>query len=177
MLELLGTIFIIIFGTLSHYFYDWSNHNKIIAYFTSVNESTWEHLKLVIAPTFIWMIVEYHFYFNNPNYFISRFISLIIMLLIIPLIFYSYTKFTKTSILYIDISSFFISIILGQLLFSKLLTYKPTTPFINHLGIIGLLLIFFLYIINTYVPPKNFLYKDPLTNKYGIKAHKDNQKE
>ncbi len=173
MLEVIGTIFIIIIGSLSHFFYDWFNHNKIVGYFTAVNESTWEHLKLVIAPSFIWLIIEYHFYFNNPNLFFSRFISLSVMLLIIPLIFYSYTYFTKKPILFVDISSFIIAIIIGQLVFTKLINLNITSQTLNHIGIIGLIIIFLAYIMNTYVPQMNFLHKDPITNKYGIQGHSD----
>ena len=176
MLEIIGAIFIIVIGCFSHFLYDWFNHSKIIGYFTAVNESTWEHLKLVIAPTFLWLIVEYHFYFNNPNLFFARFISLMIMLLIIPLIFYSYTHFTKKPILFVDISSFIISIIVGQFVFSKLININISNLFLTHIGIIGLLIIFFAYIMNTYVPQKNFLHKDPITNKYGIKGHYDAKK-
>ena len=79
MLEIIGTIFIIIVGCLSHFLYDLTNHNKIIGYLAAVNESTWEHLKLVIFPTFLWLIVEYHFYFNNPMLIFARFISLLVM--------------------------------------------------------------------------------------------------
>lgn len=176
MLEIIGTIFIIVIGCLSHFLYDWFNHNKIIGYFTAVNESTWEHLKLVIAPTFLWLIVEYHFYFNNPNLFFARFISLIIMLLIIPLIFYSYTYFTKKPILFIDISSFIISIIVGQIAFSKLININISNLLLTHIGIIGLAIIFFAYIMNTYAPKKDFLHIDPITKKYGIKGHYDAKK-
>lgn len=45
-----------------------------------------------------------------------------------------------------------------------------------HVGIIGLILIFLAYIMSTYVPQKNFLHKDPITNKYGIKGHFDSKK-
>lgn len=176
MLEIIGTIFIIVIGCISHFLYDWFNHNKIIGYFTAVNESTWEHLKLVIAPTFLWLIVEYHFYFNNPNLFFARFISLIIMLLIIPLIFYSYTYFTKKPILFIDISSFIISIIVGQIAFSKLININISNLLLTHIGIIGLAIIFFAYNMNTYAPKKDFLHIDPITKKYGIKGHYDAKK-
>lgn len=176
MLEVVGTIFIIVIGCISHFLYDWFHHNKIIGYFAAVNESTWEHLKLVIAPTFLWLIVEYHFYFDNPNLFFARFISLVVMLLIIPLIFYSYTHFTKKPILFIDISSFIISIIIGQLVFSKLIDINVSSLLLTHIGIIGLLIIFFAYIMNTYAPQKTFLHKDPITNKYGIKGHYDAKK-
>lgn len=171
MLEIIGTIFIIVLGCLSHFFYDWSNHNKIVGYFTAVNESTWEHLKLVIFPVFIWLCVEYHFYFNNMNLFFARFISLVVMLLIIPMIFYSYTHFTKKNIVIVDISSFVLSIIIGQVVFVNLLNMNINNLFICHIGIIGLIGIFFAYIINTYVPTKSFLNKDPITNEYGIEGH------
>ena len=53
------TIFSIIFGTLLHFLYEWSNENQIIALFSAVNESTWEHLKLVFFPMLVAGIVEY----------------------------------------------------------------------------------------------------------------------
>lgn len=177
MIEVIGTFFIIIIGTISHFLYDWFNHNKIIGYFTAVNESTWEHLKLVIAPSFIWLIIECHFYYNNPNLFFARFISLMIMIIIIPIIFYSYTYFTKKPILFIDISSFIISIIIGQIIFSKIINITVSTILTNHIGIIGLILIFLIYITSTYVPIKIFLHKDPITNKYGINGHYEKSKD
>lgn len=173
MLEIIGTIFIILIGSISHFLYDWTNHNKVVGYFTAVNESTWEHLKLVIFPTFIWMVVEYHFYFDSLNLFFARFISLLIMLFIIPIIFYTYTCFTKRPILFIDITSFIIAVVVGQFMFSKMLAMSNSNQIFNHIGMIGLITIFFVYIMNTYVPHKNFLNKDPLTNKYGIKGHYD----
>ena len=65
MLEFIGTIFIIVVGILSHFMYDWFNYNKLVGYFTAVNKSICDHLKLTIAPTFIWLCVEYHFYFYS----------------------------------------------------------------------------------------------------------------
>ncbi len=176
MFEIYGTIFIIIVGSLSHFLFDLFNHNKIVGYFTAVNESTWEHLKLVILPSFIWLGVEYHYYVYNPNLFFSRFISLMIMLLIIPIIFYSYTKILKKHILFIDISSFVFAIIVGQLVFSYMIDNIIVDEVLNHIGMIGLIVIFLVYITNTYVPTKSFLLKDPITNKYGIQGHDDIQK-
>ena len=175
MLEVIGTIFIIVIGCLNHFLYDWTHHNKLVGYFTAVNESTWEHLKLVIAPTFLWLIVEYHFYYANPNLFLARFISLVVMLLIIPLIFYSYTRLTKKSILFIDISSFIVAIIIGQVVFSILIKLNINNLFLTHIGLIGLLIIFLIYITHTYVPRIDFLHKDPITNKYGIEGHLDDK--
>lgn len=172
MLEVIGTIFIIAIGSLIHFLYDWTNHNKIIGYFASVNESTWEHIKLIIAPTFLWLIIEYHFYSANPNLFFARFISLIVMIITIPILFYSYTYLTKKNNFIIDIAIFILAAIIGQLIFSILINLSTTNPIQNHIGIIGLIIIFLIYLTRTYVPKKNFIYQDPITKKYGIKGHK-----
>ena len=46
-----------ILGVLLHFAYDFSGHNIIIGLFTPVNESTWEHLKLLFFPALICMIM------------------------------------------------------------------------------------------------------------------------
>ena len=44
---LAGTIFVLVLGTLSHFFYEWSNDNPLIGLFSPINESVWEHMKLL----------------------------------------------------------------------------------------------------------------------------------
>lgn len=50
---IIGIIFISIIGTLLHFMYEFSGHNKIVSLFAAVNESTWEHIKIALTPTFI----------------------------------------------------------------------------------------------------------------------------
>ena len=45
-IELIVTILELILGTLLHFIYEWSGNNAIIASFSAVNESVWEHLKI-----------------------------------------------------------------------------------------------------------------------------------
>ena len=40
-------------GVLSHFLYDWSGQNKIVGIISSINESTWEHLKLTFSLCFL----------------------------------------------------------------------------------------------------------------------------
>ena len=49
-----GLIFSAVLGTLSHFFYKWSGQNPVIALVSPVNESTWEHMKLVFFPILLW---------------------------------------------------------------------------------------------------------------------------
>ncbi|MDO4611568.1 MAG: DUF6512 family protein [Candidatus Saccharibacteria bacterium] len=171
MLEIIGAVFIIVVGCLNHFVYDWTRHNKFVGYFAAVNESTWEHLKLVVFPTLAWMLVEYHFYSGNPNFFFARFMSLFAMISIIPIIFYTYTRFTKKPILIVDILSFIVAIVAGQAIFYGLIQLNVSNMVLDHIGIVGLIIIFFTFMMNTYAPAKEFLLEDPTNHKYGIKAH------
>ena len=56
---IIGTIFVLILGTLSHFFYEWSNDNQIIGLFSPVNESVWEHMKLVFFPMLFYSIIAF----------------------------------------------------------------------------------------------------------------------
>lgn len=171
MLEVLGTIFIIVIGCLGHFIYEWSNHNKFLGYFFAVNESTWEHIKLIIGPSFLWFILELHIYNGNISLFFAKFISLLLMIVLIPVLFYSYKHFTKKSILRVDIICFVITIIVGELFFHYLISLDLSNIYLRHIGYIGILVIFIKYITSTYVPEKNFIYEDPITKKYGIEGH------
>ena len=48
--EVFSIIFVFILGTLLHFAFEWSNQNALIGTFSAVNESTWEHLKLLFFP-------------------------------------------------------------------------------------------------------------------------------
>ena len=63
-IELIVTILELILGTLLHFIYEWSGNNAIIASFSAVNESVWEHLKLVFYPMLILGLIEYYFVKN-----------------------------------------------------------------------------------------------------------------
>lgn len=172
MLEIIGTIFIIVVGSLGHFLYEWTNKNKIVGYFAAVNESTWEHIKLVILPTFLWMMIEYHWYIDWDNYFFSRFIGLLVMIILIPGLFYGYQIIFRKNNFIVDILIFIVSVILGQFVFSQLVKIDVGSLVLLHIGIVGLISIFLIYMTRTYVPKKNFIFKDPVTKKYGINRRK-----
>ena len=49
----IGFFFTVVFGVLLHFLYEWSYNSVWIAPFSGVNESTWEHMKLLFFPMFI----------------------------------------------------------------------------------------------------------------------------
>lgn len=168
----LGFVIISVVGTLAHFLYDFSHHNKIVGLFAAVNESTWEHIKIALTPTFLWSLYDGYLYGANANYFLAKFLSLLAIVVFIPLIFYTYRIFTKKSILFVDITLFYITIFISQYLFYFVLQNVLGTFVINYLACIGIFILFGFYMVLTLLPIKNFLFKDPLTNKYGFKGHK-----
>ena len=176
---LIAIIIISVVGTLFHFLYELSHHNKIMALFAAVNESTWEHIKIALTPTILYSLYDGFCYGTNPNYFFAKVLSLLTIIVVIPLIFYSYTGIIKRHVLIIYILSFYIAIALSQFLFYTILK-MPALPFtINYLGAVGTFIVFGIYMTATLFPVKNFLFKDPLTKEYGIKAHEiyDKQKK
>lgn len=168
MLYLFVSIVIIsVIGTLLHFLYDWSNHNKFIGIFAAVNESTWEHIKIALTPTLLWGLVDGFIYGTNPNYFFSKAISLLTIIILMPLLFYGHKYIAKKGYFIFDIISFYIVIIISQLVFYYLLKLRPVSFTMHYLSCVLLFIIFGCYLLLTLLPIKNFLFKDPLTNKYG----------
>lgn len=172
MLEvIITTIVISIVGTLAHFLYDITNHNKFIGLFTAVNESTWEHIKIALTPILLCGLYDGYVYGENPNYFLAKLVSLLMPIVIIPCIFYGYKSISKKPILLIDILSFYLTIFLSQFAF-KLIVDLPALPYIiKYLSCVGVFTVFGAYAVLTLMPFKLFIFKDPISKKYGFRAH------
>ena len=172
MLEVIvSAIVISVVGTLAHFLYDITNHNRFIGLFTAVNESTWEHIKIALAPLLLCGLYDGFVYGKNPNYFLAKLVALATPIIVIPCIFYGYKLFSKKPILIIDILSFYLVIFLSQFLF-KLIIDLPAIPYVfEYLSCIGVFTIFGGYCTLTLMPLKLFIFKDPISKKYGFKAH------
>ncbi|MBQ9018763.1 MAG: hypothetical protein IJ097_00440 [Bacilli bacterium] len=169
---IISIIIISIIGTLSHFMYDITNHNKIIGLFTSVNESTWEHIKIALTPTLLWSLIDGIVYGTNPNYFIAKCVSLIIIIILMPTLFYGYKSIFKKDSFIVNILIFYIVIIFSQLAFLYIISIEPLNFIYKYISCIGIFFIFGGYMIHTLMPAKNFLFKDPISNNYGYKGHR-----
>ncbi len=167
----LSIITISIIGTLAHFLYEWSHHNRILGLFTAVNESTWEHIKIAITPSLLWAIYDGFSYGYFPNYFCAKLLSLIILVIFIPCVFYTYQRISSKPVVFVDIATFYVAIILSQLTFYGIINISPMPYFIQFLSCIGLFIFFGCYMTLTLAPVKSIIFKDPITGKYGFRAH------
>ena len=56
---IIGAVFTIITGTLLHFVYEWSGESLFVGIFSPINESVWEHLKLLFFPMSVWILIGY----------------------------------------------------------------------------------------------------------------------
>ena len=157
-----------LFGTILHFLYDWTNKSLFIAPFSGVNESTWEHMKLLYFPLFVFALIQSRFLKEYKNFWCIKLIGIGTGLLLIPILFYTYNGVIGKSPDFINIAIFFISaaatFILEWYLFKKN-SIKCKRPFLafSAIGFIGVLFILF-----TFVTPQIAIFKDPITGDYGI---------
>ena len=99
-------------GTLWHFVYDWTGDNHCIGFFFPVNESTWEHLKLIFFPALIYSVIEYYVIKNKPrNYIPAAVTGIFGGMLSIVVFFYTYTGIIGYDIPFLNVLSFFTGVL------------------------------------------------------------------
>lgn len=155
-------------GTLLHFLYDWLGKAAWIAAFSGINESTWEHMKILFWPMFIFAIAESFFFRERGNFWCVKLRGILLGIALIPVIFYMYNGVIGSSPAWINIAIFFIAgaaaFIYEAIQFSKkdMLCKSPKTAVAILCGIA------LLFVIFTFKTPNLAIFKDPLTDTYGI---------
>jgi formate/nitrite transporter FocA (FNT family) len=168
-----GILFIVLFGSLLHFTFDLSGGWRPLGIISAVNESVWEHLKLAFWPAVFWTIIEFFFVRrpakdSRPSFILAKAIGACIMPLVIVVIFYSYTAFTGDSILAVDLSSFVIAVVIGQIVSYKLWCSLRLSRVFNLLGLALLVIGVLLFAVFTFYPPGAGIFQDSVTGGYGI---------
>lgn len=154
-----GAFFTLILGTAGHFFYEWSGKNPVVGLFFPINESVWEHMKLVLFPTALYLGTA-SLKVRGGNYALSSFVALFVGAALIPLLFYSYTGIVGKSVLAADITVFIVSVIAGYA-FAYLLFNIKRLPFLNAVAVIGIAAIVVCFFTFTLCPPDAELFQSP----------------
>lgn len=155
-----GIIFTSIAGTLLHFAYEFSGYNPLAGMFTPVNESVWEHMKLVFFPAFLYCMAGWPFFYKSrPAFFRSCLSGILTGTLSVAVIFYAYSGIIGNHYLILDILTFLSSVLITFSLSYQLTVQNITvmpTPFLVFL-IVALMVCFFIF---TYAPPDIALFID-----------------
>lgn len=164
-----GFVFTGIAGVLLHFLYDWTDNSIIVAPFSAVNESIWEHMKLLFFPMFVFALVEYKFigkYYEN--FLCAKLAGTITGLLLIPIIYYTYTGVLGINADWFNIVIFFIAA--GVAYYLENLLMRNKLGFCNSSCVAFVILCFIavLFVVMTFIQPKIPLFQDMTTGNYGI---------
>lgn len=155
-------------GTILHFLYDWLGNAVWIAPFSGVNESTWEHMKLLFWPMFIYAIVQSFFFRDREDFWCIKLHGILAGLLLIPIIFYTYNGVIGKSPDWLNIVIFFVCAALAYLYETFLFNAEKPRCRPKKWSFSILCVIAALFIVFTFKTPEIGIFKDPLTGTYGI---------
>ena len=156
-------------GTILHFLYDWTGCSiLLVAPFTGVNESTWEHMKLLFWPMFLFALVQWLFFKDQENYWCVKLAETLLGLLLIPVLFYTYNGVFGKSPDWINIAIFYITTLLVFLF--EWWAFRNDRLQCRHprLAFTAICLIGVLFVVFTFAPPQIPLFQDPLTGTCGV---------
>lgn len=170
--KMIAVINVFLLCFLFHFIYSWFP-NVIFSIIFPVNESIWEHMKLIFSSLLVYGFFEFFLLKKNnipfSNYVTSIFLSgtlgiCIFLIIYLPL----YKIFGENFIL--NIIVLFIVICICEVI-SYYVLKKPHYDFIDYVSLIGIVLIYFLFGMLTYYPIINDLFYDNVSLKYGINTY------
>ncbi len=168
--ELGGFLFTGALGVLLHFFYEWSGGSALAACVSAVNESVWEHMKLLFVPLFLFSVVQVCLLGRNyPNLPAVRAVSALTGIVLIPVLFYTYIGVLGRSIDWVNIAIFFLADLGAFLLDFRLLRQgRLSHRWMQILGLAVLWGLAFCFVWCTFRPVHLPLWRDPVTGIYGI---------
>lgn len=169
---LLGIPVLFLLGTGMHFLFRLSGNHPLIGLLAPVNESVWEHEKLMVWPVFLWWVV-YGFLMKDHldfgRWLKSGLLALLAAVAAMPLLYYFYTEAFGTELLWADILILLISLAIGQLL--GLHSYRHGKSIPAGCTLTAILLLVFLFMFFTFFPPALPIFQDGTTGGYGIQSN------
>ena len=128
--EIAGFLFVSALGTLLHFVFECTGGHIAAALFSAVNESVWEHMKLLFYPMFLFAIIERMAWGKAyENFWYIKLMGILRGMILIPVIYYTYTGILGTSYDWFNIAIFFIAAGAATVLLCCLFCFTPPIRF------------------------------------------------
>ena len=171
-IKIISIIGIFLLSFLSHFLYQ-IIPNVLASIFFPVNESIWEHMKILSTSIIIYGIIDYillkknNIEFNNfkSQLFFTSFITIPIYLIIYLPIYNLIGENLFVSILIMLIVYCIIAYISYKMLVSE--DFK----LFNMASVYLIIIMYFIFTYLTYFPIHNYIFFDTTENKYGINEY------
>lgn len=169
IITIISIIFIFLIGFIIHNLYEWCP-NIVTLILSPVNESVFEHMKMIYTSYIIWIIIKYFilkkYNIKENNFLLKELLTFLFNIALFLTIYWPiYSKFGENML--VTLTIYLISIIISQVL-NYFIEFKKDS---NVLNIISLIVIFLIYAFTTYLiynPPICKFFLDPTNNSYGL---------
>ena len=169
--QMAGMIFTSVFGTFLHFLFDLTGGRVEAALVSAVNESIWEHLKLLFYPMVIFALIEYFFWGKEREDFrCVKLTGILTGLVMIPVVYYTYSGILGISADWFNITIFFLAAGLAYRLETKLFQRESACPVGQKAAVCLLCMIAVAFTVLTFTPPRIPLFRDPVTGTYGFQS-------
>lgn len=157
---IIGIIFVLITGTISHFVYDLSGKNIIVGFFFPINESIWEHMKLVFFPMLLYFYITKKMKHTNPCITSSFLLGTLIGTFLVPILFYTYSGILGYHLLVLDLLTFAVSVLAAFGVAYKATLSCRFAPYkkIIEIAVLIMAVSFFVF---TYFPPDIAFFENP----------------
>ena len=168
--QLGGFLFVCAAGTALHFLYQWSGESVAAAPFAAVNESVWEHMKLLFWPMLLWAGAERAVPGGySRGFWPAKALGTLLGLALIPALYYTYTGALGVSVMWVDIAIFFVAAAAAFLAETRMLARDwRCRGGARASALVLLLLLSAAFVLCTFVPPRVPLFRDPVTGFYGL---------
>lgn len=149
-LSIIGVLVVFALGTLFHFLYKWAP-----LFIFPMNESIFEHCKLILFPFLIYMCCCLPFYKEDKDKLFSSFISaILISIIVVIMVYYTYSGILGYEIEAVNIGLYYIAVSIG---FFCIYKKKTLISFSN--SIVFLIILLILFILFSFYPPNLDFFK------------------
>lgn len=160
--QILGFVFTGIMGVILHFLFDWTNQNVLVATFSAVNESIWEHMKLLFFPMFIFALIESRYVGKEyKNFWCIKLIGIVLGLMLIPAMYYTINGAFGITPDWVNIAIFFVIAAISYFVETKLFKKADLNCKSPALALLVLWLIALVFVVFTFIPPNIPIFEDP----------------
>ncbi len=157
--KLIRFLFVALWGTLFHFVYRWSGENTFVGFISLVNESVWEHLKLLFYPFLLLTIYDYFRFPEKRNQLVpARTVALLTAMLFLVTCFYTVWGVFGSLIKWFNIALYYITVLVCMFLEHRLTRCEKLPHLPACLIALGMLLV--LFVTMTYNAPDRGIFYD-----------------
>jgi len=163
-----GFVFTVVAGVILHFLFGWTNESVLVAPFSAVNESIWEHMKLVFFPMLVFAFIESRFIGKEfKNFWCAKLVGIVLGTVLIPVLYYTINGALGPTPDWVNIAIFVVSAAIGYLA-ENLILKKCNLSCKSSAGAIAVLVaVALLFVVFTFATPQIPIFQDPISGTYG----------